>query len=64
MSPSSSYSPSLSSFTITYFLILVSLTPLLVFPISLPFPLYQGNSLSLTNVVTALVNFLTANKRL
>ena len=28
MSPSSSYSPSLSSFTITYFLILVSLTPL------------------------------------
>ena len=29
-----------------------------VFPISLPFPLYQG-TLSLTNVVNSLVNFVT-----
>ena len=34
-----------------------------VFPISLPFPLHQGNTLSLPNVVTSLVNFLTAYKR-
>ena len=35
-----------------------------VFPISLPSPLYQGNTLSLTNTLTPLVNFLTACKRL
>ena len=35
-----------------------------VFSISFPFPLYQGNTLSLTNVVTSLVDFLTACKRL
>ena len=35
-----------------------------VFPISLPFPLYQGNTLSLTNVVTSLVDLVTACKKL
>ena len=35
-----------------------------LFPISLHFPFYQGNTLSPTNVVTSLVDFLTAYKRL
>ena len=36
-----------------------------VFPISLPFPLYTGNNtLSLPNVITSIVNFVTACKRL
>ena len=35
-----------------------------VFSISLPFPLYQVNTLSLPNVFTSLVNFLTACKKL
>ena len=35
-----------------------------VFPISLPSPLHQGNTLSLTNAITSLVDFLTACKRL
>ena len=35
-----------------------------VFPISLPFPLYQGNTLFLTNVATSLVDLYTACKNL
>ena len=35
-----------------------------VLPISPPFPLYQGNTLSLTNALTYHVDFLTAYKRL
>ena len=35
-----------------------------VFPISFPFPLYQGNTLSLSNCFTLLVNFLTVCKSL
>ena len=34
-----------------------------LFSISLSFPLYQGNTLSLPNVVTFLFDFLTAYKR-
>ena len=30
-----------------------------VFPILLPFPFHQGNTPSLLNIVTSLVNFLT-----
>ena len=33
-----------------------------VFPILHPFPLNQGNTLSIPNVVTSLVNFLTTYK--
>ena len=35
-----------------------------VFSISLPFPLFQGNTLSLPNFDSSLVNFVTAYKRL
>ena len=35
-----------------------------VFPISLTFPLHQGNTLSLPNAYTSLVNFLTTCKKL
>ena len=34
------------------------------YPISFPSPLYQGNTLSLLNLFTILVNFLTACKSL
>ena len=43
---------------------LITKTVQLVFSISLPFPLYQGNTLSVPNVVTSLVDFLTTYKRL
>ena len=49
---------------VAWWVVLIRRLKIHVFPILLPFPLYQGNTLALTNVVNSLVNFITAYKRM